>query len=190
MAAEFTMRSPLERLPFEVLGMICAFLPRADLKALRLVSRAFDGPSLSTLFRTVYLKVHLGSFKKLRDISRSEKLNKHVRYISSNGRILDASAVGDNFADWMGYMGSSGLPYLVDADTDCLLERFTQEELRDFYQNYCQFLSDQQHMLKGDRQNRMLRDALQNLPQLLGVECITPYLFDERDRYESPAEVT
>ncbi|KAF5129746.1 hypothetical protein E5D57_006077 [Metarhizium anisopliae] len=113
MAAEFTMRSPLERLPFEVLGMICAFLPRADLKALRLVSPAFDGPSLSTLFRTVYLKVHLGSFEKLLDISRSEKLNKH-------------------------------------------------------------FLSDQQHMLKGDNENRMLRDALQNLPRLLGVESRVP----------------
>lgn len=139
MAAEFTKRSPLEKLQFEVLGMICAFLPRADLKALRLVSRAFNGPSLSTLFRTVYLKVHLGSFEKLQDISRSEKLNKHVRYISYNGRILDASAVSPNFVHWMADIASIGLPYLVDADTDSLLQRFTQEELHDFYQNYRQF---------------------------------------------------
>ncbi|KID97439.1 hypothetical protein MAJ_06671, partial [Metarhizium majus ARSEF 297] len=150
MAAEFTKRSPLEKLPFEVLGMICAFLPRAVLKALRLVSRAFDGPSLSTLLRTVYLKVHLGSFEKLQV--------------------------------------QCGLSYLVD--TDSLLDKFTQEELHDFYQNYHQFLSDQQHMLKGDNENRMLRDALQNLPQLLGVECMMPDLYEERNPYEPPHKVT
>lgn len=175
MAAEFTKRSPLEKLPFEVLGMICAFLPRAYLKALRLVSRAFDGPSLSTLFRTIYLKVHLGSFEKLQAISRSEKLSKHVRYIIYDGRVLDTSRVSPDFAHWMDHNACSGLFYLVD--TDFLLQQFTQEELHDFYQNYHQFLSDQQHVLKGDNETRMLRDALQNLPRLLGVECIMPDLY-------------
>ncbi|EFY97483.1 hypothetical protein X797_007170 [Metarhizium robertsii] len=188
MAAEFTMRSPLEKLPFEVLGMMCAFLPRADLKALRLVSRAFDGPSLSTLFRTVYLRVHLGSFEKLQTISRSEKLSKHVRYISYDGRILDASTVSPDFAHWRANTACSGLFHLVD--TDFLLQKFSQEELHDFYQNYYQFLSDQQHMLKGDNENRMLRDALQNLPRLLGVECMMPDLYEERHPYEPRPKVT
>ncbi|KID86608.1 F-box domain, Skp2-like protein [Metarhizium guizhouense ARSEF 977] len=172
MAAEFTKRSPLEKLPFEVLGMICAFLPRADLKALRLVSRAFDGPSLSTLFRTVYLKVHLGSFEKLQDISRSEKLSKHVRYISYDCRVLDDSAVSPDFAHWVANTACSGLCHRPDVRF--FVQQFTQEELHGFYQNYHQFLSDQQHMLKGDNENRMLRDALQNLPRLLGVESRMP----------------
>ncbi|KFG77581.1 hypothetical protein MANI_016413 [Metarhizium anisopliae] len=172
MAAEFTMRSPLERLPFEVLEMMCAFLPRADLKALRLVSRAFDGPSLSTLFRTVYLKVHLGSFEKLLDISRSEKLNKHVRYISYDCRVLDASRVSPDFAHWVAETACKGLCNRYHVAS--FVQQFTQEELDGFYQNYRQFQSDQQHMLKDDNENRMLRDALQNLPRLLGVESRMP----------------
>ncbi|KAK9435754.1 F-box domain, cyclin-like protein [Metarhizium brunneum] len=146
---------------------------------------AFDGPSLSTLFRTVYLKVHLGSFEKLQDISRSEKLSKHVRYISYDGRILDASRVSPDSDHWMARNACSGMPY-DQLDKDFLLRRFNQEGLHDFYQNYHQFLSGQHHMLKGDNENRMLRDALQNLPQLLGVECMMPDLYYPRHPYEPP----
>ncbi|KID81470.1 F-box domain, Skp2-like protein [Metarhizium guizhouense ARSEF 977] len=188
MAAEGIKRNPLEKLPPETLQMICTLLPRADLKNLRLLSRAWDETPLPALLRTVYLRVHLQSFENLQDISRSEKLQKYVRYISYDGRTLGTYPFRQDVEEWMEHCACRGLG-MFNTTKVKFLEQFTPTQLEKYYQSYQQYLFMQEHMLRRDYEKIMLRDALQNLPTLLGVEYVVPTFQDELE-YEKARSLT
>ncbi|KID93708.1 hypothetical protein MAJ_10328, partial [Metarhizium majus ARSEF 297] len=54
------------------------------------------------------------------------------------------------------------------------LEQFTLEQFEEFYQNYQQYLFEQQHMLRRGYEKQMLQDALKKLPKPLGVDYVVP----------------
>jgi hypothetical protein len=75
-------------LPTEILSSICSYLPRSDLRALRLTSRPFLLAAERKLFQTINLRLTLISFERLLDIAEHRRLSTYVRYIYYDVRIL------------------------------------------------------------------------------------------------------
>ncbi|KID83164.1 F-box domain, Skp2-like protein [Metarhizium guizhouense ARSEF 977] len=185
MAAQNIERSLSGTLPPEIRQRICASLPRPDLKNLRLVSRVWDEAPLPALLRTVFLRVNLQSFENLQDIAESKKLGNHVRFISYDGRTLGVDTARYGFEHWMEHSACRDFGMLGRTKIE-FLEQFTLEQLEEYYQNYQQYLFEQQHMLRRGYEKNMLLDALKKLPKLLGVEYVVPKL-REMTKYDEPA---
>ncbi|KJK73732.1 hypothetical protein H634G_11001 [Metarhizium anisopliae BRIP 53293] len=184
MAAESIERSLLGTLPAEVRQRICASLPRPDLKNVRLVSQAWDEAPLPALLRTVFLRVNLQSFENLQDIANSKKLGSHVRFISYDGRTLGVDTARCGFEHWMDHSACRGFG-LLGKTKSWFLEQFSLEQFEEYYQNYQQYLFEQQLMLRRDYEKQMLQDALKKLPMLWGVDYVVPKMRDLA-RYDKP----
>jgi len=95
--------------PPEVLVRICVLVSRPDLRNIRLLSRIWDDAAQRILFETVFLRINLQSFKRLQDIAQYDKLSKHMRIISYDGRTLSGSTARQGFQDWLRYSAGAGL---------------------------------------------------------------------------------
>ena len=89
--------------------LICAWLPRSDLKTVRLASRLWAKAALPTLLQTVFLRINLESFGRLQEISRDATLRKHVRKVVYDGRTLSNPLADAGFHDWLSCYAGAGL---------------------------------------------------------------------------------
>lgn len=128
----------LRDIPPEILSLFCECLDRQDLRNVRLLNRAFDNAARRILFRTIFLKVNLHSFGKLSNISEHETLRHYVEVFIYDGRELEF-AEGSAFEEWLHHTAATGIGMLSDT-RDEFLARFSQQQLHEYYFNFCRYL--------------------------------------------------
>jgi len=177
----------LECLPTELITEIHSYLSYADLKAVRLVSKAVSAPASRELFRVILVKVNMTSFRSLSEISKHEELSNYVRTVRYSGKMLpnhgDLDDDPDNphfdfwvddFERWL----EGGVGHGISAD---LADQFDQDQLEFYHWNYSCYCRGQYRILAGDNHVRRLTNAFKSFKNLAGVSY-------ERNRYNKAIE--
>jgi len=78
----------MDRLPLEVLQLVCDYLPSSDLVNVRPVGRNFSQAGANNLFRDIHVMLSKKSFENLTSISEIPALAKYVRNVVYEVRFL------------------------------------------------------------------------------------------------------
>jgi hypothetical protein len=71
----------MDRIPNELVDVICDFLPHEHLRKLRHVSRRFADGGAPKLFRRLVFHASYASFNRIRSVSENSKLRIHVKTV-------------------------------------------------------------------------------------------------------------
>ncbi|KAF4626732.1 hypothetical protein G7Y89_g11425 [Cudoniella acicularis] len=155
----------LNRLPQELLSIICECLPRTDLKSLRCVSHRLKSSVNTRMFHTITLRVNTKSFQKLRNIAADGELREIVRRICYDGRTLLNIPV-PNREIWQQRIAGRGLV----CKRQQFLAQFTDSELDGFYKNHCDYLAGQHFGMGPLCEEALMKEVLSRLPMITGVQ--------------------
>lgn len=154
--------------PAELLSIICDTLPRKDLKSARLVCKDFNDVAEPHLFATVYLRVHLRSFERLKKIASDARLAKLVKSLD-----YDSTTLYDNgMSSWEFWCKEfkkaeihmyCGPPRPLETR---LCRYFSNADFSAFHENYISLLDAQDDVLRGDFEFQQLEEILALLPGL------------------------
>lgn len=169
------------QLPPEVMDLVCEYLPRPDLRALR---TAFKSAQLSAeliLFRTIYLQFNRASFERLQKIADHPRLRKFVRFLDYDGRQVRPDSVGKGVGKWVELNAGQGIG-LHGEQKKKFLAQFAAEDLQRFYASYLLYVSGQEFLLRNGNSKRLLSNTIPKLPGLQGVRYSAPSSYRTRGR--------
>ena len=186
----------MDRLPVELITMICSFLEPHDVGHLRSVSTTFAEIGRPFIFRQLHLIFTPDSFKHLHAICSNPTL---TPYVTSFYYEADTLPFYESFEDWEYHLfdpaSFSGVDYIHPPGPDCSerSRRAYQREVRKLrrrprhqyselqlltaYQMYLDYSKEQDAMRRDDYHAGKIADALARLPNLeeivLSLECWT-----------------
>jgi hypothetical protein len=104
------------------------------------------------------VKVNSPSFDRLSNISQHTTLQHYVEVIIYDGREVEWPE-NISFEGWLGEKAGEGIGLRFDKK-DEFLARFSEEQLRNYYSSFCQYMrSVQGQVLVGSSETRWLREA-------------------------------
>lgn len=150
--------------PAAVQDGVFRHLSSQDLKLLRLVCRGLDFAARKPLFRWVWLRANIDSFRRLDLISRHPILCDYVAVIHHSGEMV---CEFDDFDEWNDHLGGM---HMSGDSRDALREQLTWEDLKYYYLKYRQHIESQTYINAFDNAEMLLVKALEKLPHILSVE--------------------
>ncbi|KAF2246775.1 hypothetical protein BU26DRAFT_567118 [Trematosphaeria pertusa] len=93
-------------IPPEILASICAYLPDAELRSVRLASRACAGIAAKYLFHAIKFHASNASYDRLVSIAKNERLRRCVKSIFWDTNLWDLGV--HSFQEWLDYIHCGG----------------------------------------------------------------------------------
>lgn len=147
---------------------ICGGLPSQVLKRVRLVCKALNFSAERALFRLVWLRPNIDSFRKLDLISRHPILRSHVTTIYHSGQVVYDYP---DFDQWNERLGG-GIKLCWDS-RDSLRGQFTLEDLKYHYLKYRHHIEGQTYINTGDNAKLWLAKAFEKMWRIDTIEYAT-----------------
>ena len=172
------MSFPIERLPPELIPIICDHVVVADLKNLRLANKfVFYRPATRECFRTLLLYPAVSSHERSNQVTQHQTLSKHVKSFVYSGRMLYYGiTIGSRYEDWYESVPPDLIKYR---------DRMSPVELREAFKQYREFSEDQGQILKSTNEVDSLVSVLKSLENLEQVTLDTSYYSCMQDQIES-----
>lgn len=156
----------MDAIPSELLLQILAHLCRSDLKIVRSVCRLFSPIAEERLYSTLFLTPNPDSFRRLKCISRHQRLSLYVRALLYSGRWLPEQY--DKYETWLTRIGRC--PYNSYQPPDQFVKEFTSGELSDCYRKYRHYVNGQKHVRTYGMDREVLFKAFKLFSNLVSVE--------------------
>lgn len=141
------------------------YLPSQDLKRMRLVCKEMDFFARESLFRLVWLRANIDSYRKLDLISRHPVLREYVKTIHHSGEMVYEYSHYDRWNERLG--GEKNYSW---ESRNSLREQFTFEDLQYHYIKYRHHIECQKFMDFMDNAAIRLIKAFQKLPRIETIE--------------------
>lgn len=154
-------------LPVDIIATICDNADPSVLKQLRLVSKSTNSLAEPSLFRIVKLAITAQSRDRIVKISNSEKLQKQVRVLVYDNRLLPWAL---DYNQWKERVLTDPGYFFEDREGANFprVEFSTSAAWRTnaAYQNYCDLLEDQKNWHRGSFEEDWLTERFRTLPNL------------------------
>jgi hypothetical protein len=178
MAHKDTAISIMEKLPLELIHMICACLPTPDLGNFRLSSKDCAKVGESHIIRDLHVMFNAKSFRNLLQISKHPTLSKHVTSIFYEARFLEELGrkewemnIRDNERDERHYFEHG-------SDDGSELEVYDEETKKRFdkgWKAYKRMLEEQEYLQRTKYDFSVFAQALARFPGLKKIEMTSEY---------------
>lgn len=154
----------IHRLPIELWIDVCSYLPRDDIRNVRLASKHLSLAATSALFSTVFLTLQATSFNHLLAISSDPALSKEVRHIQYDGREIHQQYLRMGRRRWIQEIGQ-GTPFMREPMI-AFYKSLPKTDRDRIYRSFMNYARGQQYLQKGDRETALLQLALASFPNL------------------------
>lgn len=155
-------------LPVELWIKVSSYLPRDDLRNVRLVSKHLGSAATAALFNIVFLTLQAISFNNLLAISNDPVLSKEVRQIYYDGRHVDPAYLRMGHRRWVEQIGQ-GTPFMREPMI-MFYNRLPDNERDWIYRSFTNYVRGQQYLQKDDHEAALLHLAL---AMFTGLETIS-----------------
>jgi hypothetical protein len=182
----------LNSMPLEIIIEIFEWIPRRDLKNMRLVSRKFQDYAKPLLFKTIYLKFNGKSYERLQAVAKDKTLRTLVRCVCYDGSdYVDYRAyfkglrrTEEGFENWIRCNAGHGL-YLSEGGRQKFLAGFSQEQLKTFYEAYCRHITGQRPLCVRKIERGIRCYAISRFSNLMSISFYAPRYAPDEARYEN-----
>jgi hypothetical protein len=180
----------LNSMPSEIIIEIFEWIPRRDLKNMRLVSRKFHDYAKPLVFKMIYLKFNEKSYERLQAVAKDKTLRALVQCVCFDGSdsidpracFKDLRGTEEGFETWMRCNAGHGL-YLSEEGRLKFQAGFSPERLKAFHKAYCQHIDGQRTLRRTERGIR--RYAMARFANLKAISFYAPRYAPDVGRYEN-----
>ncbi|KAI9055329.1 hypothetical protein LZ554_000288 [Drepanopeziza brunnea f. sp. 'monogermtubi'] len=142
-------------LPSELLNVICGYIPRSELKSLRLMCLKLNQSASRSLYRQVFVRTSYHNYLKLEKIAKHPVLSTYIRVISYDPCML---------------INRAKRPSLEHCIQSHLVGRIPRIDLETLYRQWELAVSDEEAGARLHRETGLLSNIVWRLSGLCGIE--------------------